>query len=62
MEDKTKQGEYIYVWKKIPQSMISQELGQDANEYLTEIHEILKYYDVYENGAEFSPEGSNGDY
>lgn len=62
MEDKTKQGEYIYVWKKVPQSMISQELGQDANEYLTQIHEILKYYDVYENGAEFSPEGSNGDY
>lgn len=48
---------------KIPNSFITAELsGLWGSAVLTEMNEILGYYKVYEKGAEFNSEGSNGDY
>lgn len=48
---------------KVPTSFISAELsGLWGSAVLKEMNEILGYYKVYEKGAEFSSEGSNGDY
>lgn len=48
---------------QIPRSLISQEIeGLYGTHVLREMGEIINYYDVYENGAKFNPEGSNGDY
>lgn len=47
----------------IPRSMITAEMeGLYGQRVLRELAEIIKYYEVYERGAEFHPEGSNGDY
>lgn len=48
---------------RIPSSFISAELsGLWGSAVLREMNEILEYYKVYEKGAEFTSEGSNGDY
>ena len=48
---------------QIPRNLISEEItGLYGNHVLKEMGEIIQYYDVYENGADFNPEGSNGDY
>ena len=48
---------------QIPRSLISEELtGLYGNRVLKEMGEIIEYYDIYENGANFNSEGSNGDY
>lgn len=47
----------------IPSSFITEELsGLWGRTVLREMEEIIKYYEVYEKGASFNPEGSNGDY
>lgn len=47
----------------VPQNLISEELeGIYGTTVLAEIGEIIGYYQIYENGAEFIPEGTNGDY
>lgn len=48
---------------QVPRNLISQELtGLYGTHVLREMGEIIQYYDVYENGADFNSEGSNGDY
>lgn len=48
---------------RIPGSIISEELeGLYGSEVLSELQSILKLYKIYDKGAEFQPEGSNGDY
>ena len=48
---------------KIPGNMIRAEIeGLYGSRVLKELGEIIKYYDVYENGAKFITEGTNGDY
>lgn len=48
---------------RIPYSLISAELeGLYGSQVLSEMAEIIGYYDVYEGGAGFKAEGSKGDY
>lgn len=48
---------------QIPRNLITQEIeGLYGTHVLREMGEIINYYDVYENGAKFLSEGSNGDY
>lgn len=48
---------------RIPYSLISSELeGLYGSQVLAEMSEIIGYYNVYEKGATFKPEGSKGDY
>lgn len=47
----------------IPSNLYAGELsGLYGSHLLKEMGEIIKYYQIYEEGAEFNPEGSNGDY
>lgn len=52
----------ISAFTRIPYSLISAEVEGSSSDITDEFAEILKYYDVYRKGAEFSPEGSKGDY
>lgn len=48
---------------QVPRNLITQEIeGLYGSRILREMGEIIKYYDVYDNGAKFLSEGSNGDY
>lgn len=48
---------------QVPRNLITQEIeGLYGSRILREMAEIIKYYDVYDNGAKFLSEGSNGDY
>ena len=48
---------------RMPSSLISEELeGLYGSEVLAELSHIINLYDVYDKGAEFVTEGSNGDY
>ena len=48
---------------RVPYSLISTELeGLYGSQVLSEMAEIIGYYDVYEKGAGFKTEGSKGDY
>lgn len=48
---------------RIPTSFITEELsGVFSSRVLSEIQEIITLYQVYEHGASFTAEGSNGDY
>lgn len=47
----------------IPYFLIDEEAGETRRtEFFSELGEISKLYQAYQKGAEFSPEGSNGDY
>lgn len=47
----------------IPRSMINAELDTlYSQRVLVELGQIIKYYEVYEQGANFTTEGTNGDY
>lgn len=47
----------------LPQFIFKKELqGLYGSTVLRELGELIGYYDVYESGAEFATEGSNGDY
>jgi hypothetical protein len=54
--------EVISAFNRIPYSLISQEATRPARDILAEFTEIAKDYKVYERGASFFTEGSNGDY
>lgn len=48
---------------RVPYSLITTELeGLYGSQVLSEMAEIIKYYEVYEQGASFTTEGSKGDY
>lgn len=48
---------------KYPSSMITNELdGVYGSSVLSDLNRIIHYYDVYENGADFAAEGTNGNY
>lgn len=48
---------------QVPRNLINQEIeGLYGARVLREMGEIIQYYDVYDNGAKFLSEGSNGDY
>lgn len=54
--------EVISAFNRIPYNLISQEATRPPRDLLAEFTEIAKYYKVYDKGADFFTEGSNGDY
>lgn len=54
--------EVISAFNRIPYSLINKEATRPARDLLAEFTEIAKDYKVYERGASFFTEGSNGDY
>lgn len=53
----------VTAYTQIPYTVFATELsGSLKNDFNAEITEIMRYYNVYEKGADFSTEGSNGDY
>ena len=53
----------VTAYTQIPYSVFATELqGSFKSEFNAEISEILNYYNIYEKGAEFSSEGTGGDY
>lgn len=48
----------------IPRPMLIEEFTDSlyTSKVLKELGEIIKYYDIYDNGATFQTEGTNGDY
>lgn len=53
----------VTVYRDIPYAVLSDDLPEYLkNEFFAELGEIKTYYDMYRKGAEFTPEGSNGDY
>lgn len=55
-------GDYLVAFNRIPYSMIDAEIEGTAKDTLDELTRICKYYRVYRKGANFTVEGSNGDY
>lgn len=51
----------ITAFNKIPYFIINDET-EDSSEFNAEITKILRYYKIYLKGADFSTEGTNGDY
>ena len=48
---------------RIPRDLITSEIdGLYGSQVLSEMSEIIKYYELYDKGAEFQTEGSKGDY
>ena len=54
--------EVISAFRRIPYNLVSKELGEYADEFLADLGNIVKFYNIYRNGADFYAEGSNGDY
>lgn len=55
--------EVLTAFNRIPYSLINAEVGPEvAHDTLEELTEICKYYKAYKKGADFTVEGTNGDY
>lgn len=54
--------EAITAYNDIPYAIIADEIGDNAKAYNEELHEIKEFYEIYEKGAAFMVEGTNGDY
>lgn len=53
----------VTAYTQIPYSVFATELsGSIKSDFNEEINEIMGYYETYKMGAEFTTEGSNGDY
>lgn len=53
----------FYVGQMLPQNLLSEELaGLYGTRVIAEFAELIKFYRIYELGADFEPEGSNNDY
>lgn len=53
----------IMAYKNIPYSVFATEIeGIKKQNFIAETNEIMEYYEMYEEGVEFSVEGSNGHY
>lgn len=53
----------IQVYSQIPYSVLSNEIpAYKKNDFYQELGEIMEYYRIYEEGATFNIEGTNGDY
>ena len=54
---------YIYAYPNIPYFLIDKQIGENLRkDYFTDFSEIMKLYDIYNNGTKFLAEGSNLDY
>ena len=54
--------EVLVAFNRIPYALINREVSGNAKDLLDELTQICKYYKVYKKGAQFTVEGSNGDY
>lgn len=54
--------EILSAFNKIPYVLINQEIEGSAQDTLSELTEICRYYKIYEKGCSFTVEGTNGDY
>lgn len=62
MKENTKESA-IQVYNDIPYNVISNEIpAYKKNDFYLELNDIMKYYLIYQNGADFIIEGTNGDY
>ena len=53
----------VVIYRDIPYAIISENLPSYLkNDFFKELGEILDYYKIYQKGAEFEVEGTNGDY
>lgn len=57
-----KSTEVLTAFNRIPYALINAEVSGSTKETLDEFTQICKYYKVYKKGADFTVEGSNGDY
>lgn len=48
--------------KRIPYALLTQELEGSSSDFVVEMNEINKFYQVYREGSKFTTEGSLGDY
>lgn len=55
-------GKRIRASKNIPYNLIANEFPGSSSMITNELMEINRYYNIYELGAKFFPEGNNGDY
>jgi hypothetical protein len=54
--------EVLSAFNRIPYALINAEVGGSTKDTLDELTQICKYYKVYKKGANFTVEGTNGDY
>lgn len=54
--------EVLTAFNRIPYALINAEVGGSTKDTLDELTQICKYYKVYKKGANFTVEGTNGDY
>lgn len=54
--------EVLAAFNRIPYALINAEVSGSAKDMLDELTEICRYYRVYKKGANFTVEGTNGDY
>ena len=52
----------IAAYTRIPYALISAEVDGSSSDITDEFAKIMQYYKVFRKGAEFTTEGSNGDY
>ena len=52
----------VVAYNRIPYALINDEVDGSCSDITNEFADIMEYYNIFKKGAEFSPEGSNGDY
>lgn len=52
----------IAAYNRIPYALINEEVDGSSSDITNEFAKIMEFYDIFKKGADFSPEGSNGDY
>lgn len=57
-----KENDILVAYNKIPYNLFNEELEGRTSDLLKELTEIMKYYTIYQKGAKFNIEGTNGDY
>lgn len=62
IDDQNSTKGYIRASNRVPYALINAEMDGNTSDFLNELLEIQKYYHIYRKGAEFSVEGTNGDY
>lgn len=54
--------EVLTAFSRIPYALLNREVKDGTKDLLDELTQICQYYKIYKRGADFTVEGSNGDY
>lgn len=54
--------EVLTAFSRIPYALLNREVKDGTKDLLDELTQICQYYKIYKHGADFTVEGSNGDY